>query len=60
MAGPAKLPFWYRVSWSVNYALLTVIGPASLGPGRDPRERMRLERAARERRLGPQRDEPGR
>lgn len=51
MAEPGKLPFWYRVRWAVNYALLSVIGPASLGPGQDPRDRMRAERAARERRL---------
>lgn len=58
MAAKGKLGFWYRVRWAVDYALLTVIGPASLGPGHDPRDRMRAERAARERRLAEERDRP--
>ncbi len=50
MTGGGRLGFWYRVRWNVQYALLSVLGPASLGPGHDPRERMREERAAAERR----------
>lgn len=42
--------FWYRVGWNINYALLTVIGPAHLDGQQDPRARMRAERAERERR----------
>ncbi len=50
MAGTGKVGFWYRVRWNVQYALLSVAGPAHLDPSQDPRTRMRAERAARERR----------
>jgi len=38
------------VGWNIQYALLTVAGPAHLDVRQDPRTRMRAERAARERR----------
>lgn len=50
MAHDGRLGFWYRVRWNIQYALLTVAGPAALGPGHDPRDRMRRERADLERR----------
>ena len=56
MARPGKLPFAYRLRWNIQYALLTVVGPASLGPGHDPRDRMRAERAATERRVARERE----
>ena len=50
MAGKDRVGFWYRVRWNVQYALLSVAGPAHLDESQDPRTRMRAERAARERR----------
>lgn len=50
MARTNRLGFWYRVGWNIQYALLTLIGPAALDEHNDPRARMRAERAARERR----------
>ncbi|MGJ7440326.1 hypothetical protein [Aquipuribacter sp. MA13-6] len=50
MARKDKVGFWYRVRWNVQYALLSVAGPAHLDESQDPRTRMRAERAARERR----------
>lgn len=50
MSGTNKVGFWYRVRWNVQYALLTVAGPAHLDARQDPRTRMRAERATRERR----------
>lgn len=43
------LGFWYRIGWRVNYGLLAVYGPPTLG-GRgepDPRTLMRADREAR-------------
>ena len=57
MAAAGRLGFWYRVRWTIDYALLSVLGPASLGPGQDPRERMRAERAERERRAAEEGDQ---
>ena len=56
MGRSSKVGFWYRVGWRINYTLLTVLGPAQLGSGQDPRERMLAERAERERRAARERD----
>lgn len=56
MAADGKLGFWYRVGWNINYALLTIVGPAHLDGDKDPRARMRAERAAAERRAARGRD----
>lgn len=56
MAAGGKLGFWYRLRWNINYALLTVIGPAHLDGQQDPRARMRAERAEAERRAADGRD----
>jgi hypothetical protein len=50
MARGDEAGFWYRVGWTINYALLTVVGPAHLDESQDPRARMRADRAAREQR----------
>ncbi len=50
MARADKVGFWYRLGWSINYGLLSIIGPAHLDARHDPRVRMRAERDARERR----------
>lgn len=41
------LSFGYRFLWRLQYTLLSWGGPAQQSPERDPRERMRRERAAR-------------
>lgn len=56
MARSNGLGFWYRVGWNIQYALLSLIGPAALDERADPRARMRAERAERERRAASEQD----
>jgi hypothetical protein len=37
----------YRLGWRLTYALLHVAGPPSMDAARDPRRRMKRERAAK-------------
>ncbi len=41
------LSLWYRIKWRINYALLTVYGPARLEGDNDPLTRLERQRAAK-------------
>ena len=50
---PGRLGFWYRIGWRINYVLLHLYGPPTLGGDGEP-DVLTLMRAERERRrLGP-------
>lgn len=49
MARSQGVGFWYRIGWNLQYALLSLVGPAVLDERNDPRTRMQAERAERER-----------
>ncbi len=41
------LSLWYRITWRINYALLTVYGPPRLDGDKDPLTRLERRRAAK-------------
>lgn len=41
------LSLWYRITWRLNYLLLTVYGPARLDGPNDPLTRLERQRAAK-------------
>lgn len=41
------LSLWYRITWRIKYALLTVYGPPRLDGDKDPLTRLERQRAAK-------------